>query len=309
MRLRVLLLPLLVLSLPAHAMAAGTGGASPSPTAEPKRTKGDGGGARYGARELERREVKSAEAPLLTRFAVNRRKMYAYGASARIEYKVRARGRKVVRLRLQVIRAGTRKPLRSFDLGARPANRTGHYVFRGGGVGSGRFVLRLTGRDERGRRIRRGSRASQSAPLAIFGHRFPVAGAYDLGGEGARFGAGRPGHIHQGQDLTAAEGTPIIAPRGGVVTRVANQPEGAGYHVILAGSGEPFQYAFMHMQRGSIVVREGQRVLTGQTLGKVGNTGASSGAHLHFEIWEGAWQTGGRPLDPLPYLRRWAGWS
>ncbi|MBA3300247.1 MAG: M23 family metallopeptidase, partial [Thermoleophilaceae bacterium] len=164
-------------------------------------------------------------------------------------------------------------------------------------------------RDERGRRIRRGSRSAQAAPLAIFGHRFPLGGAYSLGGEGARFGAGRPGHTHQGQDITGAEGIPVVAPRGGVVTRAAYQPEGAGYYVILAGSGERLQYAFMHMQRGSITVREGQRVLTGQALGRLGNTGASSGPHLHFEIWEGPWQTGGRPLDPLTYLRRWASWS
>ena len=123
------------------------------------------------------------------------------------------------------------------------------------------------------------------------------------------YGADRVAILDGGLAKRRAEGLPIVAPRGGIVTTVANQPEGAGHYVILAGSGERFQYAFMHLQRGSIVVREGQRVLTGQLLGRLGNTGASFGAHLHFEIWQGPWQTGGKPLDPLPYLRRWASWS
>jgi murein DD-endopeptidase MepM/ murein hydrolase activator NlpD len=55
------------------------------------------------------------------------------------------------------------------------------------------------------------------------------------------------------------------------------------------------------------MVTEGQRVRIGAPLGEVGNTGASFGAHLHFEVWvRGGWYTGGEPIDPLPLLRRWA---
>ncbi|MBA2506055.1 MAG: M23 family metallopeptidase [Thermoleophilaceae bacterium] len=309
MRPRFLVL-LLVLSLPTSAWAAaGSGGATPETPRDQKEAKRerDNGGARHGDREL-KREIKRSPAPVLTHFSVNRRRMFAYGAAARVTFKVRAPGRRAVTLRLNLLRPGSRKPVRSIDLGRRPANRTSSYAFRGG-VPAGRYVLRLTGRDDRRNRIRRGPRAAQSPPLGIFGHRFPVGGPYELGGEGGRFGADRPGRTHQGQDISGAEGLPIVAPRGGIVTTVANQPEGAGHYVILAGSGERFQYAFMHLQRGSIVVREGQRVLTGQLLGRLGNTGASFGAHLHFEIWQGPWQTGGKPLDPLPYLRRWASWS
>ena len=52
-------------------------------------------------------------------------------------------------------------------------------------------------------------------------------------------------------------------------------------------------------------MREGDRVATGQRLADVGSTGSSSGPHLHFEIWSGAWYGGGHAIDPLPDLKRW----
>jgi len=145
-------------------------------------------------------------------------------------------------------------------------------------------------------------------PSRETGHRFPLVGTYSYGSSGARFGAPRKGHTHQGQDLAAAEGTPIVAPRGGVVKAVAYQARGAGHYVVLDGSGEDRDYVFMHMRTGSVAVTKGQTVRIGEKLGEVGNTGRSFGAHLHFEIWTGGgWYTGGHPVDPLPYLRVWAG--
>jgi murein DD-endopeptidase MepM/ murein hydrolase activator NlpD len=144
------------------------------------------------------------------------------------------------------------------------------------------------------------------APSPQTGHRFPLVGTYSFGSSGSRFGAGRNGHIHQGQDLAAAQGTPIVAPRGGVVKAVAYQASGAGHYVVLDGAGEDRDYVFMHMRTGSVAVTKGQTVRLGQKLGEVGNTGRSFGAHLHFEIWTGGgWYTGGRPVDPLPYLLAW----
>lgn len=136
-------------------------------------------------------------------------------------------------------------------------------------------------------------------------HRFPVLGEHSLGGEDARFGARRPGHRHQGQDITADEGTPVVAPRGGTITWRSYQRKGAGYYLVLDAVMEPYNYVFMHLQKRSLQVRVGDRVRTGQVLGAVGSTGSSSGPHLHFEIWRGRWYKGGEPIDPLPYLAVW----
>jgi murein DD-endopeptidase MepM/ murein hydrolase activator NlpD len=147
-------------------------------------------------------------------------------------------------------------------------------------------------------------RRHRAQPTATGVHRFPIAGAFDWGGPDAVFGAKRKGHRHQGQDLAAASGTPVVAPYRGFVTAVQYQAKGAGRYVVI--DGEDYDYVFMHLRTGSIVVREGDRVRTGQVIGEVGSTGGSSGPHLHFELWVGAWYDGGHPIDPLPLLQQWA---
>jgi murein DD-endopeptidase MepM/ murein hydrolase activator NlpD len=134
-------------------------------------------------------------------------------------------------------------------------------------------------------------------------HRQPLAGPFTYG-DG--FNVARTGHRHQGVDLLAPKGTPVVAPHAGTVTQVAYQRDGAGYYVVLSGSGETLDYVFMHMVKGSTRVAYGQAVTLGQRIGDVGSTGASSGTHLHFEIWKGPWAMGGKAIDPMPYLKSWA---
>jgi murein DD-endopeptidase MepM/ murein hydrolase activator NlpD len=148
--------------------------------------------------------------------------------------------------------------------------------------------------------------AGAPAPAGESAHHFPVSGSYSLGGADARFGAGREGHRHQGQDVVAAEGTPVVAPWAGLVEFVRFQKSGAGWYIVLDGDDEDRDYVFMHLRKGSIVVGAGQHVGAGQPLAQVGNTGSSSGPHLHFEIWVGGWYHGGKPIDPLPLLQQWA---
>jgi murein DD-endopeptidase MepM/ murein hydrolase activator NlpD len=136
---------------------------------------------------------------------------------------------------------------------------------------------------------------------------FPVQGAYTFGGPDARFGVGRPGHIHQGQDITAAEGTPVVSPIAGTVHWTAFQKDGAGYYVVVAGV-DGRHYVFMHLQEGSIAVTKRAPVTAGQRVGLVGSTGSSTGPHLHFEIWINGWwaSKASTPIDPLPELQAWA---
>jgi murein DD-endopeptidase MepM/ murein hydrolase activator NlpD len=150
--------------------------------------------------------------------------------------------------------------------------------------------------------------AAAPISLATTGSKvFPVQGPYSFGNEGARFGAGRPGHVHQGQDIVAAEGLPVVSPVNGTVYSVAYQASGAGHYVVVAGA-DGRHYVFMHLQTGSIVVAKGAPIAAGQRLGSVGNTGASEGPHLHFEIWvNGWWATkASAPIDPLLELQAWA---
>lgn len=170
---------------------------------------------------------------------------------------------------------------------------------------AGAYKLRLTARDGKKRAAKRAKGVPAWREFSFSDHRFPVVGHFSFGGEGAKFGAGRPGHTHQGQDVVADSGTPIVAPYSGSISYVAYQAAGAGYYVV-EHSDDGRDYVFMHLLKGSTAVALGDHVKTGQRLGLVGATGDASGPHLHFEVWTGGpWQFGGKPVDPLPLLRSW----
>ena len=254
-----------------------------------------------GADSPARRTPRRRAGTLVTSFEVRRKHIYLHGRPARIRFTLA--GRRAVQARLRVLSAADRSPVTTIDLGERaPGPHTATFTgLEAGVLPEGTYLLHLAGRG-----LRRAPTASSTADIEFSHHAFPIAGPFDWGGEGARFGAERRGHTHQGQDLAAAEGTPVVAPRGGLVEAVQYQAAGAGHYIVLDGDDEDHDYVFMHLKSGSITVAEGDRVRTGQTIGEVGNTGSSSGPHLHFEIWVGGWYTGGEPIDPLPLLQSWA---
>jgi murein DD-endopeptidase MepM/ murein hydrolase activator NlpD len=182
---------------------------------------------------------------------------------------------------------------------------------RSGELEPGRYTARLRATTLK----RRGARTSQqlaveivAPPVTAASGVFPVQGSYTLGGDGARFGAERTGHSHQGQDIVAAAGTPVVSPRAGFVAWRAFQKDGAGHYVVVTGD-DGRDYVFMHLLDGSVAVQKGHAVAAGQQLGAVGSTGRSSAPHLHFEIWPDGWYstTASKPIDPLPDLLAWAG--
>lgn len=287
---------------PATAVAAGSttpSGGAATPTE---------GGARYG----ETPKVHGLAAlPHLKRFSVSRPTLAAT-VSFRIASKTPVRD---VRLKL----LGAKGVVKTLKLGTRKAGKLHKVSVPKTGLAAGSYRIRITARQLRTAGIASVTRvrvpkppapkpAPPTPPAAPLGtHVFPVRGTYTFGGADARFGAGRSGHSHQGQDIAASEGTPVVAPHAGVVKAVRYQASGAGHYVVLDGAGEERDYVFMHLATGTTLVREGQSVTAGQQLAQVGNTGRSFGAHLHFEIWNGrGWYTGGEPIDPLPLLKSWA---
>ena len=143
------------------------------------------------------------------------------------------------------------------------------------------------------------------AQLAADGAVFPVAGPHNFGGPENRFGAPRSGHVHEGQDVLTAEGTPVVAPLAGTILTTSFQAGGAGYYAV-EHTDVGFDFMFAHCEAASFAVSTGQVVAAGQPLCKAGQTGDATAPHLHFEMWVGGWQAaGGFPIDPLPYLEAW----
>ena len=132
---------------------------------------------------------------------------------------------------------------------------------------------------------------------------FPVRGRVDFGEHDARFGAFRGGHVHEGQDLFARAGTPLVAIRDGRVVETGDDG-GRGNYVAIWNRHVRRTFVYLHMLHPSRV-HVGESVRTGQRVGSVGCTGSCWGDHLHLEVRRGRGTTG-RPHDPLPVLRRLA---
>jgi len=104
----------------------------------------------------------------------------------------------------------------------------------------------------------------------------------------------RWGRVHTGIDIANDVGTPVGAAKGGRVVFTGWQG-GYGYTVIVEHSNE---YSTLYGHLDSFAVSSGQYIQTGQIIGYMGNTGNSTGPHLHFEV-----RLGGVPVNPLLYLK------
>ena len=100
--------------------------------------------------------------------------------------------------------------------------------------------------------------------------------------------------MHNGVDMSCAQGTPIYAAKSGKVTTTSYQEGGAGYYVSI-NHGDGFSSVYMHMTH--YIVSPGQYVNAGQVIGYVGSTGGSTGPHLHFGI-----SYNGTYVNPMNYI-------
>ena len=122
---------------------------------------------------------------------------------------------------------------------------------------------------------------------------------------------------HNGIDFAGALGTNIYAVRNGKVifsgpSKIKGrngEPGGGGYIIKIRHkiNGAFYTSTYMHLLKGSLKVAKGQRVTEGDLIAKLGNTGASTGPHLHFEIQKGRtyiWSlTGKNYEEPLSFIK------
>jgi murein DD-endopeptidase MepM/ murein hydrolase activator NlpD len=126
-------------------------------------------------------------------------------------------------------------------------------------------------------------------------HVFPVRGPHWERGPIGEFGAPRSGgRRHEGFDIVARCGTPVVAARGGRVVKNVYDPVLYGNLVIVRNHRVHRDYWYAHLAHRS---RAHGRVQTGQRIGRVGASGNARtvGCHLHFEI-----RVRGRPINPAP---------
>jgi murein DD-endopeptidase MepM/ murein hydrolase activator NlpD len=132
---------------------------------------------------------------------------------------------------------------------------------------------------------------------------FPIQGSWRYGGAATTFGA--RGGDHQGVDLLAACGTPLVAASPGRV-RTRKYQSRAGNYVVVTGTPSGEDEVYMHLRSPS-PLKVGDPVAPGSPIGAVGDTGRATACHLHFELWAApGWYEGGRPHDPKPTLQGWA---
>jgi len=205
-------------------------------------------------------------------------------------------------LEISVVRARSGNVIRVYrERGAQPGERLERIwnglTRRGKAAPDGRYEFRVGPE---------GQRSRFAAAFALHGHVFPVDGSHGTRGAVGEFGAGRNGgRVHEGFDITGACGTRLLAARGGVVEKTGFDPVLYGNFVRIGGAKTKQDYFYSHLIEAP-EVKEGERVATGELVGRIGQTGnaASTPCHLHFEI-----RVGGEPIDPEPALNRWDRYS
>jgi Peptidase family M23 len=238
----------------------------------------------------------------------------AFFAGTKVRFSYRVNDTEPVPVQIELVHVEDGLVVRRWNPGAVEPN-TVHTVRWNGQAApglkadAGRYVFRVTAQNSAGAYARSSSDSdARRDAFDFYGHIFPIRGRHNYGESGARFGSGRSGHSHQGQDVFARCGTKLVAARAGRV-KFNQYHSAAGYYVVVDGYKSKYDYVYMHLQERS-PFHAGDRVKTGQMVGRVGDTGNAQGCHLHYEMWSApGWYDGGKPFDPFRYLKAWDSWS
>jgi murein DD-endopeptidase MepM/ murein hydrolase activator NlpD len=151
----------------------------------------------------------------------------------------------------------------------------------------------------------------EGTPLGLSkGPFFPLAGEVGFGEADAKFHADRGGRLHEGQDMFAKRGTPLVSVRDGVVVDGGStkHPDagGRGNWVVVYSPLDDRSYVYLHLLEPPLV-KVGDQVQAGQAVGKLGCTGSCWGPHLHFEIRNGraSPRSKTKAVDPLAVIKQW----
>ena len=239
--------------------------------------------------------------------AANPGKAFIYG-DHRIRYAFTLDGDRSKDLKIQAVRRSDWKTVRVWR---RDNVKPGTHRVRWNGItrdgkaaSKGAYLFRI--RTMRDRDLDRSRAKGDDRSVKVYPAKFPVRGRHTYG-DG--FGAARSGHTHQGQDVFAKCGTPLVAARGGRVQYSGYQAGGAGYYVVIDGRRDKRDYVYMHLKRRG--PRKGSRVRTGERIARVGESGNAVGCHLHFEVWsKPGWYEGGHAMRSVTKkLKEWDHWS
>ena len=242
------------------------------------------------------------------------RSLFALDQRGGVKFSYRVSGESPTAVTVTLVRIEDGEVVRTWSPDPVPAGQVASVAWNGlsgGGepAAPGRYAFRVQVASAEGSTAR--SAGASDARRDAFDLRpalFPVVGKHDYGQSGARFGAGRAGHSHQGQDVMAACGLPLRAARGGVV-KAKQYHAAAGNYLVIDTEASDIDMAYMHLRSPS-PYSVGDRVRTGDQIGLVGDTGDARGCHLHFEEWSGpGWYSGGAPFDPLADLKSWDAYS
>jgi murein DD-endopeptidase MepM/ murein hydrolase activator NlpD len=311
---------LIVGAVAASPAAAGSGGASALGSSVVA------GGAEYGM------ALKQARPPRATRFSVSPGTVTVGGSPPSIALRIDAGDGGRVRARVVFWPArGSGGAILRISLGRVRVGRTLRVHWpKGRTLQPGRYVVRVHATDTAGHPLERRKRTPGRAALTVRAKPKPkpkpvpvapaiiplapptvASGVFPVQGPHAYtdlFDAQRSGYRHQGVDISASQGTPVLSPTAGTIRFTDYQASAAGEYVVerLADGRDVF---FAHCVRGSTTVRPGDAVAAGAPVCRVGATGRASGPHLHFELWPAGWRdvAGTSPVDPLAQLKAWDG--